>query len=212
MGRSWPPVDQALPVPGLAFRPLPDLPIITARTVPVTPKPGAPHAAQLRNLTELRAMEEDVKTRDRPAHDWTAVLRRRPARIVAAAQKAASPTCLRSSAATAVTRPTSITAKSHRSFNGPAGHTRSQPGSPRMKNTSGCTAHPSASPRLADTPKFQPVMLAVAALRCGKRRLRGDNRPGLARSGTDRGARDRLPGAGGASVDRPVLGACDDGG
>jgi hypothetical protein len=28
-------------------------------------------------------MGADVKTRDRPAHDWTAVLRRRPARIVA---------------------------------------------------------------------------------------------------------------------------------
>jgi hypothetical protein len=168
MGRRWPPVDQALPVPGLAFRPLSRLANhhrqnrgfsqCTSHLIRLPPAQllrisrfPTKHRS-LRRLTTVTRCNGKAGRGSR--HEDPGSASTRP--DGGAAAEGAMPTCLRSSAATAVTSPTSITARSHRSFNGPAGHTPIAAGVPAHENTSGCTAHPPASLRLADPPDFQP--------------------------------------------------------
>ena len=97
-----------------------------------------------------------MKTGDRPAHDWTAVLRRLPARIVAGRPEGGYTNVFEIICCDCGDQPYLDYREVSPELQRTAGHTRSQPGSLRMKNTSGCTAHPPASPRLADTRKFQP--------------------------------------------------------
>ena len=67
-----------------------------------------------------------MATRDRPGNGWTVVLRRQPAALSTADLQAGTRTCLRSSAATAVTIPTWITPRSHLCFSRSAGRARSR--------------------------------------------------------------------------------------
>jgi carboxymuconolactone decarboxylase family protein len=59
------------------------------------------------------ATEAGMTTDDQPGRGWTVVLRRQPARIMEGRQQAVTPTCSRSSAASAAMVPAGITGRSH---------------------------------------------------------------------------------------------------
>jgi hypothetical protein len=81
----------------------------------------------------VTARGQDVKTLDQPRHGWTTVLRRQPARIVNGQTEGGYTDTLSSYAATVVTIPTWITLRSHLSFSGSAGPTRSRTALPHNK-------------------------------------------------------------------------------
>src|SRR5262245_55298790 len=159
MGRRRPPVDQALPVTGLA---------VATRDISAAPEALDDHRLPSRPRRPVSgpaiAREAGMATGDRPGARWTAVLRRQPARVAADGQKAATPTCLRSSAATAVTIPAWTTSRFPPGCNWSVAPTRSRPVSPCTSSTLACTSSwtaPSAEQvggdgRRAVNAEFQP--------------------------------------------------------
>ena len=81
-----------------------------------------------------------MATSDPSESSWTVVLRRQPGRLVEGQPEGGYPDMLRSSAATAVTIPAWITARSHLGFSWSAGPTRSRPAWQPASSTSGRTS------------------------------------------------------------------------